>query len=100
PKEIEDFLYTYTNILDVQIIGVPSEKFGEEVMAWVKVRKGFTITEQELLEYCKGKIAHYKVPKYWKFVDEFPMTISGKIRKVEMREVSMKELGLGSLKEI
>lgn len=94
PKEIEDFLYTYTNILDVQIIGVPSEKFGEEVMAWVKVRKGFTITEQELLEYCKGKIAHYKVPKYWKFVDEFPMTISGKIRKVEMREISMKELGL------
>ncbi|MFZ4930045.1 AMP-binding protein [Chryseobacterium sp. Mn2064] len=94
PKEIEDFLYTYTHILDVQIIGVPSEKFGEEVMAWVKVRKGFTITEEELLEYCKGKIAHYKVPKYWKFVDEFPMTISGKIRKVEMREISMKELGL------
>lgn len=98
PKEIEDFLYTYTNILDVQIIGVPSEKFGEEVMAWVKVRKGFTITEQELLDYCKGRIAHYKVPKYWKFVDEFPMTISGKIRKVEMREVSMKELGLESHK--
>lgn len=96
PKEIEDFLYTYTHILDVQIIGVPSEKFGEEVMAWVKVRKGFTITEAELIDYCKGKIAHYKVPKYWKFVDEFPMTISGKIRKVEMREVSMKELGLES----
>ncbi|MEN5306431.1 AMP-binding protein [Chryseobacterium cucumeris] len=94
PKEIEDFLYTYTNILDVQIIGVPSEKFGEEVMAWVKVRKGFTITAKELQEYCKGRIAHYKVPKYWKFVDEFPMTISGKIRKVEMREISMKELGL------
>ncbi|ROI02613.1 AMP-binding protein [Chryseobacterium sp. G0240] len=98
PKEIEDFLYTYTNILDVQIIGVPSEKFGEEVMAWVKVRKGFTITEEELLEYCKGRIAHYKVPKYWKFVDEFPMTISGKIRKVEMREISMKELGLENVR--
>ncbi|WET00186.1 AMP-binding protein [Chryseobacterium arthrosphaerae] len=96
PKEIEDFLYTYTNILDVQIIGVPSEKFGEEVMAWVKVRKGFTITEEELQEYCKGRISHYKIPKYWKFVDEFPMTISGKIRKVEMREISMKELGLES----
>ncbi len=94
PKEIEDFLYTYTHILDVQIIGVPSEKFGEEVMAWVKVRKGFTITEEELQDYCKGRIAHYKIPKYWKFVDEFPMTISGKIRKVEMREISMKELGL------
>ncbi|UKB80637.1 AMP-binding protein [Chryseobacterium sp. MEBOG07] len=98
PKEIEDFLYTYTNILDVQIIGVPSEKYGEEVMAWVKVRKGFTITAEELQEYCKGRIAHYKVPKYWKFVDEFPMTISGKIRKVEMREVSMKELGMENVK--
>lgn len=94
PKEIEDFLYTYPNILDVQIIGVPSEKFGEEVMAWVKVRPGFHVSEEELTEYCKGRIAHYKVPKYWKFVDEFPMTISGKVRKVEMREISMKELGL------
>ncbi|REC49639.1 AMP-binding protein [Chryseobacterium pennipullorum] len=94
PKEIEDFLYTYTHILDVQIIGVPSEKFGEEIMAWIKVRKGFTLTEEELGEYCKGRIAHYKIPKYWKFVDEFPMTISGKIRKVEMREISIKELGL------
>lgn len=99
PKEIEDFLYTYTNILDVQIIGVPSEKFGEEVMAWIKVRKGFTITAEELQEYCKGRIAHYKVPKYWKFVDEFPMTISGKIRKVEMREISMRELGLENVKQ-
>ncbi|CAI8739787.1 AMP-binding protein [Chryseobacterium sp. IT-36CA2] len=98
PKEIEDFLYTYTNILDVQIIGVPSERFGEEVMAWVKVRKGFVLSAEELEEYCKGRIAHYKVPKYWKFVDEFPMTISGKIRKVEMREISMKELGLDYMK--
>jgi len=99
PKEIEDFLYTYPNILDVQIIGIPSEKFGEEVMAWVKVRKGSVITETELLDYCKGKIAHYKIPKYWKFVDEFPMTISGKIRKVEMREISVKELELEHLKQ-
>lgn len=99
PKEIEDFLYTYVNILDVQIIGIPSEKYGEEVMAWIKVRKGFDITEAELLEYCKGRIAHYKVPKYWKFVDEFPMTISGKIRKVEMREISIKELQLDTLKQ-
>ena len=67
-------------------------------MAWVKVRKGFEVTEEELLEYCRGRIAHYKVPKYWKFVDEFPMTISGKVRKVEMREVSVKELGLDKAK--
>lgn len=94
PKEIEDFLYQYPNILDAQVIGVPSEKFGEEVMAWIKVRPGFTITEEELINYCKPQIAHYKIPKYWKFVDEFPMTISGKIRKVEMREMAIKELGL------
>ncbi|MBK1897763.1 AMP-binding protein [Chryseobacterium paridis] len=98
PKEIEDFLYTYPNILDVQIIGVPSEKFGEEVMAWIKVRNGFQVSEEELLDYCKSKISHYKIPKYWKFVDEFPMTISGKIRKVEMREISVKELNLNHLK--
>lgn len=98
PKEIEDFLYTYPNILDVQIIGVPSEKFGEEVMAWIKVRTGFEVSEEELLDYCKTKIAHYKIPKYWKFVDEFPMTISGKIRKVEMREISVRELKLDQQK--
>lgn len=94
PKEIEDFLYTYPNILDVQIIGVPSEKLGEEVMAWIKLRDGFTVSEEELHKYCKGRIAHYKIPKYWKFVKEFPMTISGKVRKVEMREISIKELSL------
>lgn len=94
PKEIGDFLYTYPNILDVQIIGVPSERFGEEVMAWVKTREGYELSESDLLEYCQGKIAHYKIPKYWKFVDEFPMTVSGKVRKVEMRELSVKELGL------
>ena len=95
PKEIEDFLYQYPNVLDAQVIGVPSEKFGEEVMAWIKVREGFSLTEEELVNFCKGQIAHYKVPKYWKFVQEFPMTISGKVRKVEMREMAIKELGLG-----
>ncbi len=94
PKEIEDFLYQYPNVLDAQVIGVPSEKFGEEVMAWIKVREGKPVSEEELMIFCKERIAHYKVPKYWKFVDEFPMTISGKIRKVEMREISIKELGL------
>lgn len=94
PKEIEDFLYQYENILDAQVIGVPSEKYGEEVMAWIKVRDGHTMTEEELVNFCKGQIAHYKIPKYWRFVKEFPMTISGKVRKVEMREISIKELGL------
>jgi len=99
PKEIEDFLYEHETISDVQVIGVPSIKYGEEVMAWVKVKDDVSITEDELKEYCLS-IAHFKRPKYWKFVTEFPMTISGKIRKVEMREVSIKELGLESVKKI
>lgn len=94
PKEIEDFLIVHEGISDVQIIGVASEKYGEEVMAWVKPRSGYEITPESLTEYCKGQIATYKIPKYWKFVDSFPMTVTGKIRKVEMREVSEKELGL------
>ena len=94
PKEIEDFLYTYKGVMDAQVIGVPSKKYGEEVMAWIKPKEGVSLTEEELHDFCKGRIAHYKVPRYWKFVEEFPMTISGKIRKVEMREISARELGL------
>lgn len=97
PKWIEDFLYTHPKIVDVQVIGVPSERFGEEVMAWVKLHPGVEATGEELLAFCDQKIAHYRIPKYWKFVDSFPMTISGKIRKVEMREISIKELGLDKL---
>jgi fatty-acyl-CoA synthase len=94
PREIEEFLYAHPAVLEAQVIGVPSERYGEEVMAWVKVKEGTRITSEELTEYCRGKIATYKIPKYWKFVDAFPMTVTGKIRKVEMREVSTKELGL------
>lgn len=97
PKWIEDFLYTHPKIVDVQVIGVPSERFGEEVMAWVKLHPGVKATAEELRAFCDQKIAHYRIPKYWKFVDDFPMTISGKIRKVEMREISIKELGLDKL---
>ena len=96
PKEIEDFLYTYKGVIDAQVIGVPSEKYGEEIMAWIKPKEGVTITEEEIRAFCKDRIAHYKVPKYWKFVREFPMTISGKIRKVEMREIAARELGLAT----
>ncbi|QCX53529.1 AMP-binding protein [Elizabethkingia sp. JS20170427COW] len=94
PKWIEDFLYTHPKIVEVQVIGVPSEKFGEEVMAWVKLHEGVEASGEELKAYCDQKIAHYCIPKYWKFVNNFPMTISGKIRKVEMREISIQELGL------
>ncbi len=94
PREIEDFLYTHSAISDVQVIGVPDEKYGEEVMAWVKLADGQSLTEDELKAFCKGKIAHYKVPRYVKFVDEFPMTVTGKIQKFKMREEATHELGL------
>ena len=96
PKEIEDFLYTYKGVMDAHVIGVPNEKYGEEIMAWIKPNEGVTLTEEELRDFCKERIAHYKIPKYWKFVSEFPMTISGKIRKVEMREIAARELGLAT----
>jgi fatty-acyl-CoA synthase len=94
PREIEEFLYTHPDVSDVQVIGVPDAKYGEELMAWVKVREGATLTEEELKEFCRGKVAHYKVPRYVKFTDEFPMTVTGKIQKFKMREQSISELGL------
>jgi fatty-acyl-CoA synthase len=96
PREIEEFLYSHPEISDVQVIGVPSERYGEEVMAWVKPKEGATLTGEQLAEFCKGKISTFKIPRYWKFVDGYPMTVTGKVRKVEMREVSVKELGLES----
>lgn len=94
PREIEEFLHTYPLIEDVHVIGVPSEKFGEELMAWVKIKCGESVTSEDLIRFCKDQIAYYKIPKYWKFVDSFPSTITGKIRKVEMRKISTKELNL------
>ena len=94
PKEVEDFLYTHPKVSDVQVIGVPSKKYGEEVMAWVKLKPGQTATAEELQEYCKGNIAYFKVPSYIKFTESFPMTVTGKIQKFKMRQISTKELGL------
>lgn len=94
PREIEEFLYTHPAISDVQVIGVPDKKYGEEIMAWVKPKEGKTLTLEEIKSFCEGQIAHYKVPRYVKFTQEFPMTVTGKIRKVEMRKVSVAELGL------
>jgi fatty-acyl-CoA synthase len=97
PREIEEFLYTHPDIVDAQVIGVPDEKFGEELMAWVRLREGAPVlTAASLREYCTGKLAHYKIPRYVKIVDEFPMTVTGKIRKIEMRQTSVEELGLQS----
>ena len=94
PREIEEYLYGHPAIEDVQVIGVPDEKYGEQVMAWVKLREGADATGEDIKDFCRGRIAHFKVPKYVKFVGGFPMTVTGKIRKVEMREVSIAELGL------
>ena len=100
PREIEEFLYTHPDVADVQVIGVPSEKYGEEVMAWVKAREGASVSGDDLTAYCKGRIASFKIPRYWKFVDGFPMTVTGKIRKVEMRRVAVEELGLQKAAEV
>ncbi|MBI1378389.1 MAG: AMP-binding protein [Frankiales bacterium] len=98
PREIEEFLYTHPDIVDAQVIGVPDDKYGEELMAWVRLRPGVeTLSAESLREYCQGRLAHYKIPRYVKVVDEFPMTVTGKIRKVEMREDSIAELGLGDV---
>ncbi|TMG65721.1 MAG: AMP-binding protein [Chloroflexi bacterium] len=95
PREVEEFLYTHPDIADVQVIGIPSEKYGEEVMAWIKLREGASATGDDLAAWCKGKIATYKIPRQWKFVDSFPMTVTGKVQKFKMRETSIEELGLG-----
>jgi fatty-acyl-CoA synthase len=95
PREIEEFLYTHPDVVDAQVIGVPDEKYGEVLMAWVRLRPGADpMTAESLRGYCLGKLAHYKIPRYVKLVDDFPMTVTGKIRKVEMREESIDELGL------
>jgi fatty-acyl-CoA synthase len=100
PREIEEFLYKHPKISDVQVIGVPDPKYGEEIMAWVKVKPGEQLTEEDLKEYCKGKIAHNKIPHYIKVVDSFPMTVTGKIQKFLMRNQSIEELGLHSAASI
>ncbi|MFL5591340.1 MAG: AMP-binding protein [Ktedonobacteraceae bacterium] len=100
PREIEEFLYTHPKISDVQVIGLPDPKYGEEIMAWVRVKPGEQVTAEELQDFCKGQIAHYKVPRYFKFVDAFPMTVTGKIQKFQMRQQSTEELGLQSAASI
>jgi fatty-acyl-CoA synthase len=95
PREIEEFLYTHPQVADVQVIGVPDERYGEELMAWVVPRAGASLNEQELRDFCVGRIAHYKIPRYIKFVQQFPMTVTGKVQKYKMREEALEEPGLG-----
>ncbi len=93
PREVEEFLYGHPQVQDVQVIGVPDDKYGEELCAWIVLREGETATENGIKAYCKGQIAHYKIPRYVKFVDGFPMTVTGKIQKFLMREQMIEELG-------
>jgi fatty-acyl-CoA synthase len=91
PREVEEFLYTHPAIADVQVIGVPDERYGEEVCAWVVLREGEELDEDELRTFCQGRIARYKIPRYVRFVDGFPMTVTGKIQKHKMRELEIAE---------
>jgi fatty-acyl-CoA synthase len=94
PREVEELLHLHADVLEAQVIGVPSERYGEEVMAWVRLKPGATVTATGLEAHCSGQIAAFKVPKYWKFVGEFPLTVTGKVQKFRMREVAIAELGL------
>jgi fatty-acyl-CoA synthase len=94
PRELEEFLYTHPDIEDVQVVGVPDSKYGEELLAAVRLRAGATLTEDGVRDYCRGKLAHYKVPRYVRFVSEYPMTVTGKIQKFKIRDAAVAELGL------
>ncbi len=100
PREIEEFLYTHPAIRDVQVIGVPDERYGEELCAWVIVNEGAELREEAVREYCRGQIAHYKIPRYVMFVEGWPMTVSGKVQKYKMREESIAKLGLENAAKI
>ena len=100
PREVEEFLYTHPRIADVQVVGLPDAKLGETVCVWVRLKPGQSMTEHELRDYCRGRIAHYKVPQHVRFVDSFPMTITGKIQKFRIREAEIERLGLQSASKI
>ena len=92
PREIEEFLYTHPKVEQAEVVGVPDPKFGEEVAAWIKLHEGVSISEEEIREFCKGKLAHFKIPRYIRFVDAFPMTVTGKVQKFVIREQMAEEL--------
>jgi fatty-acyl-CoA synthase len=94
PREVEEFLYGHPEIVDVQVIGVPDERYGEELMAWVRLREGVTLTVDDVAGFCRGRIAHHKIPRYVHVTDEFPMTVTGKVQKFKMREQAIELLGL------
>jgi fatty-acyl-CoA synthase len=100
PREVEEFLYTHPKIMDVQIVGLPDQRLGETLVAWIRLKPGLQTTEEEIRQFCCGKIAHFKVPQYIRFVDEFPMTVTGKIQKFRIREIEIQERGLEAAAKI
>jgi len=100
PREIEEFLHTHDKVSDVQVIGVPDHKYGEEVCAWIRLRDGVTATAEEFREFCRGQIATYKIPRYVRFTSEFPMTVTGKVQKFRMREMTVAELTLAPVTDV
>jgi fatty-acyl-CoA synthase len=98
PREIEEFLYAHPKISDVQVFGIPDPKFGEQLCAWIRVKSGEQLTDREVVAFCKGQIAHYKIPQHIRFVDAFPMTVTGKIQKFVMRQKMAEELGVTEAK--
>jgi fatty-acyl-CoA synthase len=100
PREIEEALHAIPDVSAAEVIGVPSERYGEEVMAWVKLRHGASLTAADLDAACRRRVASFKVPRYWKFVDAFPMTVSGKVQKFRMREIAIAELGPAQLRGV
>ncbi|MCY1402677.1 3-[(3aS,4S,7aS)-7a-methyl-1,5-dioxo-octahydro-1H-inden-4-yl]propanoyl:CoA ligase [compost metagenome] len=92
PRELEEFFFTHPAVADVQVIGIPDDRYGEEIVAWIKFHPGHNATEQELQAWCKSRIAHFKTPRYFRFVEDFPMTVTGKVQKFRMREISIEEL--------
>jgi len=94
PREVEEFLYGHPRIRDVQVIGVPDEKYGEEIMAWIQTEDATAITVEEVKEFCDGQIAHFKIPRYVATTEEFPMTVTGKIQKFKLRDEAIEQLGL------
>ena len=100
PREVEEFLYTHPDVEDAQVIGVPSARYGEEVMAWIRPKAGAALAAEQLDAFCRGAIATYKIPRYWKLVESFPLTVTGKVQKFRMREIATAELGLESASRI
>jgi fatty-acyl-CoA synthase len=94
PREVEEFLYTHPKIADVQVVGVPDLKLGETLVAWIRLKNGESASEEEVRDYCRGKIAHFKIPQHVRIVDSFPMTVTGKIQKFRIREEEIRRLGL------